>query len=245
MTADDIYALMLVVQARLEAFLKREEPLTRAELAKFIEAVKAQPAPVQDPVELAQLLMPELIAQLPKQLPMKVDAKTEEIVKLLSPVINRQVSAIEATNERLLRVLPQHLVALDAMLAARLQALQAREVSTRAVIDKMPSKVEVDFVRSWQKLGMVAFGPMLGMLAILAMCGAFSKEPVATYNSMVKAYYNIKAYNATLNRERDSLRQVQATQGKELNFYRDKVRQYRKKFPKSAPGLPLYSPVKK
>ncbi|AMR25442.1 hypothetical protein A0257_22380 (plasmid) [Hymenobacter psoromatis] len=193
MSADDIYKLMKDVQVQLEAFLKREEPITRAELAEYSKVIKAQAVPVLDPIRLAQQLMPELVAQLPKQLPMKVELKTEEIAKLLSPVINRQVAAIEATNERLLRGLTQHLATIDATLAARLQALETREASLRAATDRIPSKVSVDFVRGFRDLAMIALGPLALGMVILALGGAFSKEPVATYNALVEAYGTLKS----------------------------------------------------
>jgi hypothetical protein len=245
MTADDIYNLMKAVQAQLEIILKREEPITRAELAEYSKIVKAQAAPSLDPVKLAQQLMPQLIAQLPKQLPLKVEPNTEEIVKLLSPVINKQVTDIQATNERLLQSLPQHLANLDEMLAARLQGLKDQDASLGKTADRFPRKVEVDFVRSWLNLVLVALGPLLAVLIILGICGAFSKEPVATFNDTFRAYRQYRAYSSRLEKQNDSLRRVEFTQRKELNFYRSQVHQYRKKFPKSAPYLPPFLPAKK
>jgi len=245
MTADDIYNLMKALQGQLEIILKREEPITRAELNGFIKEIKEQPVPPQDPVKLAQQLMPQLMAQLPRQLPMKIEPKTEEIAKLLSPLINQQVTAIEATNERLLGGLTQHLATINATLTARLKDLEARDASFQKTTDRIPRRVEVDFVRGWRNLAYVAFGPMLTMLAILGMIGTFSKDPVINYNHVFQAYLNYKAHDAMLARVNDSLRQKEFIQRKELIFYRNQLRQYRKRFPKSASSLPVYLPGKK
>jgi hypothetical protein len=86
---------------------------------------------------------------------------------------------------------------------------------------------------------------MLAMLVILGMIGTFSKDPVANYNGVFQAYLNYKAKSVRLARLADSLRQDEAIQRKELVFYRNQLRQYRKKFPKSAPSLPPYLPTKK
>lgn len=245
MTADDIYNLMKALQAQLEIILKREEPITRAELAEYIKVVRGQAVPVQDPVKLAQQLLPELLAQLPKQVPLKIELKTEEIVRLLSPAVNSQVAAIETTNQQLLRGLTQHLAAIDATLATRLQALKEREESLRATAAKVPSKVEVNIIDGFRNLALVAFGPLLFVLAMLGAIGVFSKEPVDTYNAVVRAYGEVKADNTKLAKHNDSLQRVELAQRKELDFYRTQVRRYRKKFPKRAADLPLYSPVKK
>ncbi|MGI4742593.1 MAG: hypothetical protein ACRYG7_46130 [Janthinobacterium lividum] len=245
MTAEEIYNLMKALQSQLEVILKREEPITRAELGAFIKEIRAQPVPAPDPVKLAQQLLPQLMAQLPKQLPMKIEPKTEEVAKLLSPLINQQVTAIKATNERLLLGLTQHLAASDATLAARLKALEARDASFQKTTDRIPSRVEVDFVRGWLNLAYVAFGPMLIMLAILGIAGAFSKEPIANYNGVYRAYASYRARSTSLARANDSLRQEGFAQRKELIFYRNQLRQHRKKFPKLAAGLPVYSPAKK
>jgi len=244
-TAEKIYELMVSVQAKLEQVLKREEPITRAELAEFIKALRAQAAPVQDPVKLAQQLLPELIAQLPKQLPVKLDPKTEEIVKLLSPVVNRQVAAIEATNERLLRGLNQHLAAINAMLATQLQALKERNESLEATAAKFPTRVDVNIVDGFRNLALVALSPVLFVLGVLGATGSFSKEPVATYNGLVYEYSNLKERYSGLVKRRDSLQRVESALRNELYFYKTQVRENRKRFPKLAPKLLLYAPVKK
>ncbi|OGX90157.1 hypothetical protein [Hymenobacter coccineus] len=245
MTAEEIYHLMKALQGQLEIILKREEPITRAELVGFVKEIRAQPVSAPDPVKLAQQLMPQLMAQLPKQLPMKIEPKTEEVAKLLSPLVNEQVTAITATNERLLVGLTQHLATSDATLAARLKDLEARDASFQKTTDRIPRRVEVDFVRGWLNLAYVALGPLLIVLAILGMIGTFSKDPVANYNRVFQAYVDCRARSISLARANDSLRQEGFAQRKELIFYRNQLRQHRKKFPKFAAGLPVYSPAKK
>ena len=186
-----------------------------------------------------------MIAQLPKQLPVKLDPKTEEIVKLLSPVVNRQVAAIEATNERLLRGLNQHLVAINAALATQLQGLKERDESLQATAAKFPTRVDVNIVDGYRNLALVALSPVLFILAVLGSTGSFSKEPVATYNALVYEHINLKELYMDLVKHRDSLQRVESAQRNELYFYRTQVRENRKQFPKLAPKLLLYSPVKK
>jgi DNA repair exonuclease SbcCD ATPase subunit len=251
-SADDVYKIMVAVNAQLEIILGREDPITRAELAEYSKVVKAQAAPVLDPLKLAQQLLPQLLAQLPKQLPLKVEPKTEEIVKLLSPVINQQVTAIQTTNERLLRGLTQHLTTLDATLTAQALDLKERDASFRGTTDRIPKEVKVDYVGGRLKLALLALGPMLALLVILKVSGAFSKDPIITFNETFKAYHEYKksyeeykSYSDNLEKQNQELRQVKSAQQKELNFYRNQVHQYRKKFPRSAPYLPPYLPAKK
>ena len=251
-TAEDVYNTMVAVNAKLEIFLGKEDPITKAELAEYSKVLKAKAAPVLDPVQLARQLLPELIAQLPKQLPLRVEPKTEEIVKLLSPLVNQQVAAIQATNERLLRGLTQHLTTLDATLDAQVLNLKERDASLRETADRIPKEVKVNYVGGRLKSVLLAFGPMLAMLVIIKISDAFLKDPVVTFNETFKAYARYKksyseykAYSASLEKQNQKLQQVELAQQKELNFYRNQVHQYRKKFPKSTPYLPPYLPAKK
>ena len=127
-TAETIYNLMAAVKAQLEQVLQREAPITRAELAQHTKEVRAQVIPPPDPLKVAQALLPALVVQLPRQLPMNVTVPSERIVELLSPVVNQQVTDIQATNSRVLREMGQYIVKLEALLEkARKATLESEE----------------------------------------------------------------------------------------------------------------------
>ncbi len=243
MNAEKIYELMVTVSKQLEELLARKDFVTQSELTKYTQVLKEQQVPAPDPARLAQLLLPALVAQLPTQLPLKVEVPAEKIAELLSPVVNQQVKAIEVSNRGLLSGLSQHLTAMKTSLDAGLQASKETADSLRAAAASIPRKVPVDFLRGWRELLLTALGPMTLVLLLLLIGGAFSKEPVATYNSVVKEYGRLKRYSTGLKAQGDSLQQKQAGQQRELNFYRAEVQRYRQKNPKAKALLPLYSPT--
>ena len=243
MDAEKIYQLMIKVSGQLETLLAREDFVTKSELAKYTQAIKQQQVPAPDSAKLAQYLLPELVAQLPRQLPMRVQVAPKEVAELLSPVISRQATTIEASNEKLLRGLPQHLAAIEVSLAGWFQTIKTVEVSWRAAAATLPHRVAVDFVRGWRELFIIALGPVVVVMILLLLAGAFSKEPVSTYNEVVTKYKNLATdYNA-LKAQSNSLQGGQAAQQRELNFYRAEVQRYRQKNPKVRAVLPLYAPA--
>lgn len=231
-SADSIYHLMVAVQAQLQQVLKREEPITRAELEQYIKAVRAQAVPVHDPVKLAQQLLPQLVAQLPKQLPMNVTAPSERIVELLSPVVNQQVAAIQTTNGRVLREMGLYIVKLEALLEKARKANVDSEERYGALLAKIPKTVSVNLGQGWRRVLAIIMGTMAFVLLTLALSGKFSKE-VESYNILVRNYKKLYAEHAALRKQRTQQQQRLSVLEKERNAYRTEVSAYRKRFPKA------------
>jgi hypothetical protein len=245
MSAEDIYRVMKEVNGQLETLLKREDFVTKSELAKYTQLVQAQQVPAPDPAKVAQLLLPALLAQLPKQVPLKLTVSTKGIADILSPVVNQQVTAIEASNERLLRGLAQPPVAIESRLSVLLQTADKLVTDARAVVDKIPARVPIDFMRSWRNIILLMLSPLMLVMLLLLATGTFSKEPVATYNNLAVAYTKLREDAVNLKKRDESLRQRQAVQQRELEFYRSEVQRYRQQFPKSRTILRLYAPARK
>lgn len=245
MSADEIYNLMKQVNGHLETLLNREDFVTKSELANYTKVVQQQQVPAPDPAKVAQLLLPALLAQLPKQAPFKVAVSTKDVADILSPVVNQQVAAIEASNERLLRGLAQPSTAMEARFSALLQTADKLVTDARAVVSKIPTRVPIDFMCSWRDVFLLMLSPLTLVMLLLLVTGTFSKEPVATYNSLVEAYSSLKVRTLHLKRHDDSLWQRQVNQQRELEFYRGEVKRYRQQFPKSRTVLRLYAPARR
>lgn len=236
MGPSEIYQLMTDLKVQLERITAFEAPITKPDLEDYTKGLKAPPPIRLDSAKVAQMLLPLLIAQLPGQLPMKVSVPSEKIVELLAPLINQQVTAIQTTNERVLREMSRYLTALEATLAKGQQASRESEARLEAIVTRIPKKVPVDFLQGWRVVLGMSLGPLVVAMLVLASAGVFRKEPVESFNLVVRRYGELRTLNITLHEQNARQQQRQSELEKERNAYRTEAESYRKKFPRA--GVP-------
>lgn len=233
MDSNEIYSLMKDLQVQLNRITAFEPPITKPDLEAFTKVVRAQAVPAPDSAKVAQALLPELVKQLPGQLPMKVDVQTDYILAILSPLVNKQVTAIQATNERVLREMGLHLVRLEALLEKGRQASLESEARYGALVTQLPKTVSVNLGQGWRRVAAIAMGTLAVVMLILALAGVFRKEPVRSYNDLVSLHARLLKQDTALRGQQAVQQQKLSALEKERNAYRDEVLSYRKKFPKA------------
>jgi hypothetical protein len=208
----DLYGNIGEIRDALDTLLKRGKPASVADLQTLMASVetKSRPTLTFPASEAARLLAPQLLPLLPT--PDNLAAAGKHAAALIE-------AGIEAGSRQSIDQVTACVQESTRQLAAAADAL------TKAA-ETVPRSVRVDFLQGWRWPTGLVVGPVVLLLLVLWLGGAFSGVAQAKYDQVQQQKKALTQANEKL-----------LTEGR---FYLDQVQRYRKKFPKAASYFPAY-----
>lgn len=160
--------------------------------------------------------------------PLTLTVNSDAVAKQLLGKVDQQAKVFQDTGYQLINYLDDRQKALTTALDERVAALKAAEASLQATAQQIPRSVPLNVFENWRSTVGFTLGPVALMLLTMLCTGHFSRVP--------------KDDLEKVQAENEQLRQNNARLLREGTFYLDQVKQYRAKFPKTAPYFPKYVP---
>lgn len=189
-------------------------------ITQELRAYNKRPAPATEDQVKA------LLARAERERPLTVNVDSKAVATVILGQVDKQAQAFQGGCDRLITLVDDRTDYLSAQLTARLAAVQAAEAGLAATAQRIPREIGVNWLSNWRVTAGVVLGPLVLVLLMLWFTGMFSRVPKADFEKLQAENGQLRQYNARLN--------------KEGSFYLNQVRQYRRKFPKTASYFPEY-----